>query len=145
MSLGGIAIAIGVMVDASIVLIENLHKHIEKTKDPYHPDHYLNLVKESSIEVGPSIFYSLVIVTVSFLPILLLTGESGRLFKLLALTKTSAMAFSSVIAIIIIPVLMFRFVKGNIRPESENPISNFLINIYKPILIFALEKKYKLI
>jgi Cu(I)/Ag(I) efflux system membrane protein CusA/SilA len=66
MSLGGIAIAIGVMVDASIVLIENLHKHIEKTKDPYHPDHYLNLVKESSIEVGPSIFYSLVIVTVSF-------------------------------------------------------------------------------
>ena len=145
MSLGGIAIAIGVMVDASIVLIENLHKHIEKTKDPYHPDHYLNLVKESSVEVGPSIFYSLVIVTVSFLPILLLTGESGRLFKPLALTKTLAMAFSSVIAITIIPVLMFRFVKGNIRPESENPISNFLIDIYKPILIFALEKKYKLI
>ncbi len=145
MSLGGIAIAIGVMVDASIVLIENLHKHIEKAKDPYHPEHYLNLVKESAIEVGPSIFYSLLIVTVSFLPILLLTGESGRLFKPLALTKTLAMAFSSILAVTMIPVLMYRFVKGKIKLESENPISNFLIKIYKPILIYALEKKYKFI
>ncbi|GIX41877.1 MAG: cation transporter [Leptospiraceae bacterium] len=143
MSLGGIAIAIGVMVDASVVLVENLHKHIEKSKDPYHPDNFFNLVKESSIEVGPSLFYSLLIVTISFLPVLLLKGESGRLFKPLAITKTFAMAYASILAITVIPVLMFRFVKGKIRSESENPISKFLIKIYKPILLFALERKSK--
>jgi Cu(I)/Ag(I) efflux system membrane protein CusA/SilA len=143
MSLGGIAIAIGVMVDASVVLVENLHKHIEKSKDPYHPDNFYHIVKESSFEVGPSLFYSLLIITISFLPVLLLRGESGRLFKPLAITKTFAMAYASILAITVIPVLMFRFVKGKIRSESENPISIFIIKIYKPILIYALNRKFK--
>lgn len=141
MSLGGIAIAIGVMVDASVVLVENLHKHIEKSKDPYHPENFLQLVKESSIEVGPSIFYSLLIVTISFLPILLLQGESGRLFKPLAITKTLSMAYSSILAVTVIPMLMFKFVRGKIYREEENPISIFLIKFYKPILIYCLERK----
>lgn len=145
MSLGGIAIAIGVMVDASVVLVENLHKHLEKDKDPYNSNHFINIVKQSSIEVGPSIFYSLVIVTLSFLPILLLKGESGKLFGPLAITKTFAMGYASILAITVIPVLMYRFVKGHISKEEENPISQFLIKIYKPILKYALEKKYKVL
>ncbi|MFN3604237.1 MAG: efflux RND transporter permease subunit [Leptonema sp. (in: bacteria)] len=143
MSLGGIAIAIGVMVDASVVLVENLHKHLEHT--PYDSKNFINVVRQASIEIGPSLFYSLVIVTLSFLPILLLKGESGKLFSPLAITKTLAMGYASILAITVIPVLMYRFVKGKIHKEEDNPISQFLINIYKPILLYSLEKKGKII
>ncbi len=141
MSLGGIAIAIGVMVDASVVLVENLHKHLEKDQNL----NFLDLVQKSSYEVGPSLFYSLVIITLSFLPILLLTGESGKLFKPLAFTKTFAMASASIIAITLIPVLMFYFVKGNIKNENENPISKISMKIYEPFLIYCLNHKEKTI
>ncbi len=140
MSLGGIAIAIGVMVDASIVMVENLHKHLESKSLDF--DHSIDIVKQSAIEVAPSLFYSLVIITLSFLPILLLKGESGKLFGPLALTKTLAMGFASIFAITVIPVLMFRFVKGKIKKEEENPISQFLIKTYKPILEYGLQNKF---
>ncbi len=137
MSLGGIAIAVGVMVDASVVMVENLHKHMEA-----HPDSpHIELVRNASREVGPALFFSLLIIAVSFLPVLILDGQSGRLFKPLAVTKTVAMAFSSVIAITVIPVLMSWFVKGPIRRESDNPISQFLIRVYTPLLEKALDKK----
>ena len=130
MSLGGIAIAIGVMVDASIVMVENLHKHKER-------DHGLTqseLVIRASKEVGPALFFSLLIITVSFLPVFSLQQQEGRLFTPLAYTKTFAMAASSILAITIIPVLMFFFVRGKVRSEQNNPISKFFIRGYKPII-----------
>ncbi|MFH1676363.1 MAG: CusA/CzcA family heavy metal efflux RND transporter, partial [bacterium] len=138
MSLGGIAIAIGVMVDAAVVLVENTHKHLEReggTKS------HFDLVLAASKEVGPALFYSLAIITVSFLPVFVLGEESGRLFKPLAYTKTFAMASSSIIAVTVIPVLLYYFVKGKVRPESENPISLFLIGIYRPALAWVLKRK----
>lgn len=137
MSLGGIAIAIGVMVDASVVMVENLHKHLEKDHGLPHKE----IVRRSAVEVGPALFYSLLIITVSFLPVLVLEEQSGRLFKPLAITKTFSMAFASIIAVTIIPVLMSWFVKGHIKSENENPISRFLIQKYKPIIHFALTQK----
>ncbi len=116
MSLGGIAIAIGVMVDASVVMVENLHKHLERNPDLPH----LEIVRRASIEVGPALFYSLLIITISFLPVLLLEEQSGRLFRPLALTKTFAMAFAAIIAISIIPVLMSFFIKRD-GPPPETP------------------------
>ena len=130
MSLGGIAIAIGVMVDASVVMVENLHKHKER-------DHGLTqseLVIKSSKEVGPALFFSLLIITVSFLPVFTLQQQEGRLFTPLAYTKTFAMAASAILAITVIPVLMFFFVRGKIRSEQDNPISKFFIKGYKPII-----------
>ncbi len=139
MSLGGLAIAVGVMVDAAVVLVENTHKHLEKDagKKPH-----LQIVLEASKEVGPALFYSLVIITVSFLPVFVLGEQSGRLFKPLAYTKTFAMGAASLIAITVIPVLLYYFVKGKIRPESENPISRFLIKIYRPSLDWILKRKW---
>ncbi|MCB1158166.1 MAG: efflux RND transporter permease subunit, partial [Leptospiraceae bacterium] len=137
MSLGGIAIAIGVMVDASVVLVENLHKHMEKEEGVNHTE----LVRRAAVEVGPALFYSLLIITVSFLPVLVLEGQSGRLFKPLALTKTFAMGFASLLAITVIPVFMSWFVKGKIHSEESNPVSKFLIRLYKPLLIYCLDNK----
>ncbi len=134
MSLGGIAIAIGVMVDASVVMVENLHKHRERNPDRSQ----LDLVIESSIEVGPALFFSLLIVTVSFLPVFSLEQQEGRLFTPLAYTKTFAMGASSLLAITLIPVLMFYLVRGRIRPERDNPISKLLIAGYRPVNRFAL-------
>jgi Cu(I)/Ag(I) efflux system membrane protein CusA/SilA len=158
MSLGGIAIAIGVMVDASIVMVENLHKHIERdqgrppevgpegaggrgnsgpyrsTPDGRRTSHRVDLVIRSAKEVGPALFFSLAIITVSFLPVFSLQQQEGRLFSPLAYTKTLAMAASSVLAITIIPVLMFYFVRGVIRSEARNPISRFFIRIYRPVI-----------
>ena len=134
MSLGGIAIAIGVMVDASVVMVENLHKHRER--DPERSQ--LELVIASSIEVGPALFFSLLIVTVSFLPVFSLEQQEGRLFTPLAYTKTFAMGASSILAITLIPVLMFYLVRGKIRSETDNPISKFLIAGYRPINRLAL-------
>ncbi|NQV18717.1 MAG: efflux RND transporter permease subunit [Armatimonadetes bacterium] len=134
MSLGGIAIAIGVMVDASIVMVENLHKQREYFPGTSH----LELVLKAAKEVGPALFFSLLIVTISFLPVFTLQQQEGRLFTPLAFTKTFAMGASSILAITIIPVLMFFFVKGKIRQEKNNPISNFFIKTYKPVIRFVL-------
>jgi copper/silver efflux system protein len=130
MSLGGIAIAIGVMVDASVVMVENLHKHKERDKGLSQ----LDLVIKSAKEVGPALFFSLVIVTVSFLPVFTLEQQEGRLFAPLAYTKTFAMAASALLAITIIPVLMFYFVRGKVISEKKNPISRFFIWAYHPVI-----------
>jgi len=130
MSLGGIAIAIGVMVDASVVMVENLHKHKERSQGLPH----LDLVLKASREVGPALFFSLAIVTVSFLPVFTLQQQEGRLFTPLAYTKTFAMGASALLAITIIPVLMVYFVRGKILSERKNPLSRFFIWIYRPII-----------
>ena len=134
MSMGGIAIAIGVMVDASIVMVENYHKKRERFPEVSHQE----LVLKAAKEVGPALFFSLLIVTISFLPVFTLQQQEGRLFTPLAYTKTFAMGASAILAITIIPVLMFYFVKGKIRKEKDNPISSFFIKIYKPVIRFIL-------
>ncbi|MFH1374155.1 MAG: CusA/CzcA family heavy metal efflux RND transporter [bacterium] len=138
MSLGGIAIAIGVMVDASLVMVENAHKHLERDRDK---KPRLQIVLDSAREVGPALFFSLLIITVSFLPVLALEGQSGRLFKPLAYTKTFAMAASALLSITLIPALIALFMRGKIRPESRNPISRVSIALYRPIISFALRHK----
>lgn len=130
MSLSGIAIAIGVMVDASVVLVENLHKHKERD----HGLSHVELVTLASREVGPALFFSLLIVTVSFLPVFSLEQQEGRLFSPLAYTKTFAMGSSALLAVTIIPVLMYYFVRGDILPERKNPISRFFIFCYRPLI-----------
>ena len=145
MSLGGIAIAIGVMVDASVVMVENLHKHKERDVGPSRagarsnktPAH-IDLVIRSAKEVGPALFFSLAIVAVSFLPVFSLQQQEGRLFTPLAYTKTFAMSASAVLAITIIPVLMYYFVRGKIRSEQKNPLSRFFIWIYRPVITLVL-------
>jgi len=138
MSLGGIAIAIGVMVDAAIVMVENAHKHIERDKGK--KDHW-QIIADASKEVGPALFYSLLIVTLSFLPVFTLEAQEGRLFKPLAYTKTYAMAASALLAITIVPVLMGFFVRGRIIPERKNPLNRFLIWIYRPVIEWVLRHK----
>ena len=139
MSLGGIAIAIGAMVDAAIVMIENAHKHIER--DGGKKNHW-QIIIDSSKEVGPALFYSLLIITISFLPVFTLQAQEGRLFKPLAFTKTYAMAGAALLAITIVPVLMGYFVRGKIKSESENPISRILIRIYRPVINWVLRFKW---
>ena len=134
MSLGGIAIAIGVMVDASVVMVENLHKHKERD----HGFSHLEVVIKASKEVGPALFFSLAIVTVSFLPVFTLQQQEGRMFAPLAYTKTFAMGASAVLAITIIPVLMFYFVRGKIISEAKNPLSRFFIWLYRPFIELVL-------
>lgn len=136
MSLGGIALAIGVMVDASVVMVENLHKHLER--DPKKP--HLDVVLAACKEVGPALFFSLLIVTISFLPVFSLEQQEGRLFAPLAFTKTFSMAAASIVAITLIPVLMFYFVRGKMRNENANPISRFLKRLYGPVLDLTLSK-----
>jgi Cu(I)/Ag(I) efflux system membrane protein CusA/SilA len=138
MSLGGIAIAIGVMVDASVVMVENLHKHKERN----HGLTQSELVIRASKEVGPALFFSLLIVTVSFLPVFTLEQQEGRLFSPLAFTKTFAMGASAILAITIIPVLMFFFVRGKILPEAKNPMSRFFVWIYRPVIKLVLRFPY---
>ncbi|UCD63615.1 MAG: efflux RND transporter permease subunit, partial [Candidatus Zixiibacteriota bacterium] len=142
MSLGGIAIAIGVMVDASVVTVENTHKHLERTGKAKSRD---EVIIDAVKEVGPALFFSLLIITVSFLPILALEGQSGRLFRPLAYTKTFAMAASALISITIIPALVAIFLKGKIRSESRNPASRFFIKLYRPVINFALKKRWAVI
>ncbi|WP_456430817.1 efflux RND transporter permease subunit [Thermosulfuriphilus sp.] len=130
MSLGGIAIAIGVMVDASVVMVENLHKYREREPQASHFD----LVLKATQEVGPALFFSLLIITISFLPIFFLEQQEGRLFRPLAFTKTFAMAASSVLAVTVIPVLMYYFVRGKVISEKKNPLSRLFIALYRPII-----------
>jgi len=136
MSLGGIAIAIGAMIDAAIIMIENAHKHLEhKRPDEAHWD----VILKASKEVGPSLFYSLMIITVSFVPVFTLTGQSGRLFKPLAFTKTYAMGASAFLAITLVPVLMGWLIRGKIPSEEANPVNRLMIRIYHPIVDFVLK------
>lgn len=140
MSLGGIAIAVGVMVDASVVMVENVHKHLERHAGK---KTHSEIIVNATREVGPALFFSLLIITVSFLPVLVLEGESGRLFKPLAYTKTFAMAASAILSITIIPALAAFFIKGKIRSEEKNIISRISIALYRPIISWAL--KYKVV
>ncbi|TFG87153.1 MAG: efflux RND transporter permease subunit [Chromatiales bacterium] len=131
MSLGGIAIAIGAMVDAAIVMIENAHKHIERLK-PDQPR--TEAIIAACREVGPALFFSLLIITVSFLPVFTLEAQEGRLFKPLAYTKTFSMAGAALLSITLVPVLTLLFIRGRIPPESRNPIVRFLIWVYRPVI-----------
>tara|TARA_R110000868_G_scaffold411626_1_gene706510 strand:- start:1090 stop:3078 length:1989 start_codon:yes stop_codon:yes gene_type:complete len=137
MSLGGIAIAIGVMVDAAIVMIENLHKHM--SDEIVTDENRWNIVQKSTMEVGPSIFYSLLIVAFSFLPVFALQAQEGRMFTPLAFTKTYAMAVSAGLAITLVPVLLGYFVRGKILAENKNPVNKLLIAIYRPFIHFILK------
>lgn len=141
MSLGGIAIAIGAMVDAVIVMIENVHKHMEKEPPKNNKDHW-DLILRASKEVGPALFYSLLIITFSFIPVFSLQQQEGRLFKPLAFTKTYAMAASAILAITVVPVLMGFFIRGKIRPEKKHPLSRILIKVYRPVIHFVLKYKW---
>jgi len=142
MSLGGIAIAVGAMVDAAIVMIENVHKHMEH--DGGSKPHW-QLVLDASKEVGPALFFSLLIIAVSFLPVFTLEAQEGRLFRPLAFTKTYAMLGASLLAVTIVPVLMGYWIRGKIRPEEKNPVNRFLIKIYHPIIKLVLKVKVPVI
>ena len=138
MSLGGIAIAIGAMVDAAIVMIENAHKRLERAP-PEKPRS--EVLIDAAIEVGPALFFSLLIITVSFLPIFALEAQEGRLFKPLAYTKTFAMAAAALLSVTLVPALMILFVRGRIMPEHRNPLNRLLIWLYRPVIRLALRFK----
>ncbi|MFG1466158.1 CusA/CzcA family heavy metal efflux RND transporter [Xanthobacter sp. DSM 24535] len=138
MSLGGIAIAVGAMIDAAIVMIENAHKHLERAP-PDKPR--VEVLIEAAREVGPALFFSLLIITVSFLPIFTLESQEGRLFGPLAFTKTFSMAAAALLSLTLVPALMVIFVRGRIVPEHKNPINRFLIFIYRPVIRGVLKAK----
>ena len=138
MSLSGIAIAIGAMVDASIIMVENAHKKLEEWEAQGRPGSRVVAIISGAKEVGPSLFFSLLVITVGFLPVFTLEAQAGRLFKPLAYTKTFAMLFSSMLAVTLTPVLMTLFIKGKIRPEEKNPLSIILHWLYSPIARIAL-------
>ncbi len=138
MSLGGIAIAVGAMVDAAVVMIENMHKHLERAGS--NPD-YWEVARAASVEVAPALFFSLLVITVSFLPVFALTGQEGKLFAPLAYTKTYAMAAAAALAVTLTPILMGYFIRGHIRRETENPLNRWLLSTYKPLLLCALENR----
>ena len=154
MSLGGIAIAIGEMIDAAIVMVENLHKHLERRAPPdatmidtatLSTQERWDIVLASATEVGPSLFYSLLIITVSFIPVFTLEGQEGRLFTPLALTKTFAMAAASLLSITLVPVLMGLFIRGKIHREQRNPLSRAMIRVYRPALVWVMERRWAVI
>lgn len=138
MSLGGIAIAIGAMIDGAIVMIENAHKHIERDKGK--KEHW-QIILDASKEMGPALFFSLLIITVSFIPVFTLEAQEGRLFKPLAYTKTFSMAASALLSITLVPVLMGFFIRGKIVPENRNPVTKFLIWLYRPVINIVLKAK----
>ena len=142
MSLGGIAIAIGAMVDAVIIMIENAHKHLEH--DQGKKPHW-QIIRDAAVEVGPTLFYSLLVITVSFLPVFVLQEQSGRLFKPLAFTKTYSMAAAAILSITLAPILMGWFIRGKIPREERNPINRFLIWIYNPVIDFVLKWRWAVI
>jgi Cu(I)/Ag(I) efflux system membrane protein CusA/SilA len=139
MSLGGIAIAIGAMVDAAIVMIENAHKHLER--DAQGKDHW-EIIAEAASEVGPALFFSLLIITLSFIPVFTLEAQEGRLFAPLAFTKTYAMAAAAGLSVTLIPVLMGYFIRGKLPKETSNPLSRVLIWLYRPVLRATLSKPW---
>jgi copper/silver efflux system protein len=142
MSLGGIAIAIGAMVDAAIIMVENLHKHLERNNlllETQRKPHW-DVVTAAAREVGPTLFWSLLVITVSFIPVFTLEAQEGRLFKPLAFTKTWSMAAAAILAVTIVPILMGYFIRGKILPEKRNPVNRFLIAAYHPIVNFAVKQ-----
>jgi Cu(I)/Ag(I) efflux system membrane protein CusA/SilA len=147
MSMGGIAIAIGAMVDAAIVMIENAHKKLEHAggAEGLPEKRRIELLVEAAVEVGPALFFSLLIITLSFLPVFTLQAQEGRLFRPLALTKTYSMAAAAGLSITLVPVLIAMFVKGRIRREQDNPINRFLIRIYRPALAWVLRRPKQVI
>jgi Cu(I)/Ag(I) efflux system membrane protein CusA/SilA len=138
MSLGGIAIAVGAMVDAAIVMIENAHKHLERLKPG---ESRSEAIIAAAVEVGPSLFFGLLIITVSFLPVFTLEAQEGRLFKPLAFTKTFSMAGAALLSVTLVPVLMVLFIRGRILPEGRNPINRALIRVYRPVITGVLRAK----
>ncbi|MBI2715513.1 MAG: efflux RND transporter permease subunit [Rhizobiales bacterium] len=147
MSLGGIAIAVGAMVDAAIVMIENAHKHLEheQGKPPEQRRSRLEVLIEASSEVGPSLFFSLLIITVSFLPVFALQDQEGRLFKPLAYTKSFSMAFAALLSITVTQLLMMLLIRGKISAEGKNPVNRFLIWIYLPVAKLVLKQRYVMV
>jgi Cu(I)/Ag(I) efflux system membrane protein CusA/SilA len=159
MSLGGIAIAIGAMIDASIVIVENMHKHLERTllargvtpvrgrldTGALSPDERLEIARRAAGEVGPALFFSLLIITVSFLPVFTLEGQEGRMFTPLAFTKTFAMAAASLLSVTLVPVTMGLFVRGRIFRERANPINRALIRMYHPVIRVVLRHRWPVI
>ncbi|HEV8123663.1 MAG TPA: CusA/CzcA family heavy metal efflux RND transporter [Gemmatimonadales bacterium] len=159
MSLGGIAIAIGAMIDAAIVMIENMHKHLERAVQAKTGEgggtrldtgvlsgaERWQIVRDSAKEVGPALFFSLLIITVSFIPVFTLEGQEGRLFKPLAFTKTFAMAAASLLALTVVPVAMGIFIRGRLFREKANPINRWLIAIYRPVIAFVLRHRWGVI
>jgi len=142
MSLAGIAIAIGAMVDAAVVLIDNMHKHLEREEGTISARRRWEIVADSASEVGPAIFFSLLVITVSFLPVFGLEAQEGRLFRPLAFTKTFAMAGAALLAVTLIPVTLGYFVRGKVRSEQENPVSRTLLRGYRPVLSMALRFRW---
>jgi Cu(I)/Ag(I) efflux system membrane protein CusA/SilA len=142
MSLGGIAIAIGAMVDAVIIMIENAHKHIEH--DGGKKPHW-QIIRDASIEVGPTLFYSLLVITVSFIPVFSLQAQEGRMFKPLAFTKTYSMAAAALLSITLAPVLMGYFIRGKMLPEEKNPINRALIWLYHPLIDWVIRWRWQVI
>ncbi len=138
MSLGGIAIAIGAMIDAAIVMIENAHKHLERAGPGRSR---VEILIEAAAQVGPALFFSLLVITVSFMPIFTLESQEGRLFSPLAFTKTFAMAAAAILSVTLVPALMIVFVRGKIIPEHKNPINRFLIWIYRPVIKAVMRAK----
>ncbi|MDH3903553.1 MAG: CusA/CzcA family heavy metal efflux RND transporter, partial [Xanthomonadales bacterium] len=132
MSLGGIAIAIGAMVDAAIVMIETVHKKMEQ--DDYDPKKHWDVIAEAATEVGPPLFFSLLIITLSFLPVFTLQAQEGRMFAPLAFTKTYSMAGAAILSITLVPVLMGYFIRGKITPEHKNPLNRLMIWLYRPLI-----------
>ena len=141
MSLGGIAISIGVLVDSAIIMVENAHKHYERDREKGH----FRVILDAAQEVGPTLFFTLLIITVSFMPIFTLEDQEGRLFKPLAFTKTYSMAMSAILAITVVPVLMYFFVRGKVFSEERHPISRLLRAIYRPVLRWTLAMRWQVI
>ncbi|MBI1834997.1 MAG: efflux RND transporter permease subunit, partial [Burkholderiales bacterium] len=141
MSLGGIAIAIGAMIDAAIVMIENAHKHLERLAPEHDMKQRADAMLAACVEVGPALFFSLLIITVSFLPVFSLEGQEGRLFSPLAFTKTFAMASAAILSVTLVPVLMLLFIRGRVMPEARNPVNRFLIWVYRPTIQLVMRWK----
>ncbi len=146
MSLGGIAIAIGAMVDAAIVMIENMHRHLERGARSQEPQRdRWEIVREATVQVGPPLFFSLLIIAVSFLPVFSLEQQEGRLFKPLAFTKTFAMAGAALLSITLVPVLMGYLVRGRIRPQEANPLNRWLMRAYRPVIAGVLRHPWRVV
>jgi Cu(I)/Ag(I) efflux system membrane protein CusA/SilA len=142
MSLGGIAVAIGAMVDAAIIVVENIHKKLEAWEHSGRSGERAEVILRAMQEVGPSIFFALLVITVSFLPIFALEGTSGRLFKPLAYTKTYAMGFAAVLSVTLTPALAALLIRGRIRGEHDNPINRWLVNGYAPVVVYAVRRRW---
>ena len=141
MSLGGIAIAIGAMVDAAIVMIENAHKHLERLPQQHTTAQRAEAMLAACREVGPALFFSLLVITVSFLPVFTLESQEGRMFSPLAYTKTFSMAGAALLSVTLVPVLMMIFIRGRIMPEAKNPVNRFLIWAYRPMIAWVMQWK----